>query len=137
MFLSRRYLRCLIMALCMVVCASLSVNAQDSTEKWESFDFATTSLKPSQIQSLPLDDLKFIRGIIFGKHGRVFKDSEIKYFLESKSWYKANPDFSNAMLNDTERRNLDLIRISLYAAGSSVVTAAIALFTNSSFTPSG
>jgi hypothetical protein len=62
-----------------------------------------TSLKPSQIQSLPLDDLKFIRGIIFGKHGRVFKDSEIKYFLESKSWYKANPDFSNSMLNDTER----------------------------------
>jgi hypothetical protein len=41
MFLSRRYLRCLIMALCMVVCASLSVNAQDSIEKWESFDFAT------------------------------------------------------------------------------------------------
>jgi len=111
MFLSRRYLRCLIMALCMVVCASLSVNAQDSIEKWESFDFATTSLKPSQIQSLPLDDLKFIRGIIFGKHGRVFKDSEIKYFLESKSWYKANPDFSNSILNDTERRNLDLIRI--------------------------
>ena len=111
MFLSRRFLRCLIMALCMVVCASLSVNAQDSIEKWESFDFTATALKPSQIQSLPLDDLKFIRGIIFGKHGRVFKDSEIKYFLESKSWYKANPDFSNSILNDTERRNLDLIRI--------------------------
>src|SRR6185503_4805660 len=111
MSVTSRYLPGLILALCVIVCASLSVNAQDSIEKWESFDFTATALKPSQIQSLPLDDLKFIRGIIFGKHGRVFKDSEIKYFLESKSWYKANPDFNNAMLNDTERRNLDLIRI--------------------------
>src|SRR6185503_6287265 len=111
MSVTSRYLPGLILALCVIVCASLSVNAQDSIEKWESFDFTATALKPSQIQSLPLDDLKFIRGIIIGKHGRVFKDSEIKYFLESKSWYKANPDFSNAMLNDTERRNLDLIRI--------------------------
>ena len=111
MFSSPRYLRGLILALSMVVCASLSVNAQDSIDKWESFNFSTTALKGSEIQSLPLDDLKFIRGIIFGRHGRVFKDSEIKYFLESKSWYKPNPDFNNAMLNDTERRNLDLIRI--------------------------
>ena len=111
MFSSPRYLRGLILALSMVVCASFSVNAQDSSDTWESFNFSTTALKPSEIQSLPLDDLKFIRGIIFGRHGRVFKDSEIKYFLESKSWYKPNPDFNNALLNGTERRNLDLIRI--------------------------
>jgi YARHG domain len=111
MFVSPRYLRSFVLALCVVVSASLSIQAQDSLQVWESFDFAKTSLKPSQIQSLPLDDLKFIRGIVFGRHGRIFKDSEIKYFLESKSWYKANPDFNNSMLNDTERRNLDLIRI--------------------------
>jgi hypothetical protein len=111
MFVSPRYLRSFVLALCMVVSASLSAQAQDNLQVWESFDFARTSLKSSQIQSLPLDDLKFIRGIVFGRHGRIFKDSEIKYFLESKSWYKASPDFNNSMLNDTERRNLDLIRI--------------------------
>ena len=111
MFVSRRSLRSFVLALCVVVSANLSTQAQDNLQIWESFDFAKTSLKPSQIQSLPLDDLKFIRGIVFGRHGRIFKDSEIKYFLESKSWYKANPDFNNSMLNDTERRNLDLIRI--------------------------
>ena len=111
MFVSPRYMRNFVLALCLAVSASLSTQAQDNLQVWESFDFGSTSLKPSQIQSLPLDDLKFIRGIVFGRHGRIFKDSEIKYFLESKSWYKANPDFNNAMLNDTERRNLDLIRI--------------------------
>jgi hypothetical protein len=56
-------------------------------------------------------DLKLLRGIIFGRHGRVFKDSEIKSYLDEQPWYKANPDFKNSMLNDMERRNLDLIRI--------------------------
>ena len=111
MFVFPRSLRSFVLALCLVMSASLSTEAQDNLQVWESFDFARTSLKPSQIQSLPLDDLKFIRGIVFGRHGRIFKDAEIKYFLESKSWYKANPDFNNSMLNDTERRNLDLIRI--------------------------
>ena len=52
-----------------------------------------------------------MRGLIFGRHGRVFKDPEIKSFLEEQSWYKASDEFANSMLNDTERRNLDLIRI--------------------------
>jgi hypothetical protein len=48
---------------------------------------------------------------VFGRHGRIFKDAEIKYFLESKSWYKPSAEFKNSMLNDIERRNLDVIRI--------------------------
>ena len=111
MFLSPGYVRRLLMALCLVVCAGVSIHAQDNLQVWESFDFAGTSIKPSQIQSLPLEDLKLVRGIVFGRHGRMFKDAEIKYSLESKSWYKPNADFKNSMLNDTERRNLDLIRI--------------------------
>jgi hypothetical protein len=109
MFLSPRYVHGLVLAI--VVCASLSASAQDSMQVWEGFEFSRTLIKPSQIQSLPLEDLKLIRGLVFGRHGRIFKDSEIKYFLESKSWYKPSPNFSNSMLNDTERRNLDLIRI--------------------------
>jgi len=77
---------------------------------WENFDFAHTALKPLQIQSLPLEDLKLLRGIVFGRHGRVFKDAEIKSYLETTSWYKANPDFQNSILNDLERHSLDLIR---------------------------
>src|SRR5262247_1805906 len=111
MFLPPRSGRSLVLALFVLVCASLSTQAQDNLQVWESFDFAATPIKSSQIQSLPLEDLKYVRGIVFGRHGRVFKDAEIKYYLESKSWYKPNPEFKNSMLNYTERRNLDVIRI--------------------------
>jgi YARHG domain len=89
---------------------SFNANAQDSMQRWETFDFKTTQLKQVDISKLPLEDLKLMRGIIFGKHGRVFKDAEIQIYLKDKPWFHADPNFSNAMLNDVERRNLDLIR---------------------------
>jgi YARHG domain-containing protein len=88
-----------------------TANAQDSMDAWKDFDFSRNALKAPQIQKLELYDLKLLRGLVFGRHGRVFKDSEIKQFLEEQSWYKPNPEFKNSMLNDTERRSLDLIRI--------------------------
>jgi hypothetical protein len=97
--------------LVLIAAATLKVSAQDALEPWKDFDFAKTSIKASQVQPLELTDLKMLRGIVFGRHGRVFKDAEIKTFLEAQSWFKANPEFKNSMLNDTERRNLDVIRI--------------------------
>ncbi len=90
---------------------SVTASAQDFLEPWKNFDFRRNAIKQPQIQKLELYELKLVRGLIFGRHGRVFKDLEIKLFLEEQPWYKPNPEFANSMLNDTERRNLDLIRI--------------------------
>lgn len=87
--------------------------AQDASEavlRWEQFDFNKSTIVPSQIATLPLEDLKLLRGLIFGRHGRVFKDPAIRAFLESRPWFRANPDFNNSQLSSTERQNLDVIR---------------------------
>jgi hypothetical protein len=93
-----------------ILCSFFTVNAQDTLEKWNEFDFASRSIKQADIGDLELYDLKLLRGIIFGRHGRVFKDVAIKKYLATQSWYKPNPEFKNSVLNDVERRNLDLIR---------------------------
>ena len=103
----RRFL----LLLLLVFLTSINVFAQNPLDPLKDLDFGKTSLKQVQIQKLEMYDLKLLRGIIFGRHGRVFKDSEIKVYLEEQPWYKADPDFKNSMLNDMERRNLDLIRI--------------------------
>jgi hypothetical protein len=82
-----------------------------SVKNWETFDFTGRDVAKADLSALTLEDLKLVRGIVFGKHGRVFKDPEIKRFLESRTWFKANPNFQNSALNHTERRNLDVIRI--------------------------
>src|SRR4029078_5230190 len=90
---------------------TLTANAQDSMERWQTFEFAKSALKSADIATVPLEDLTLMRGIVFGRHGRVFKDATIKTYLQAQDWYKPNPDFQNSMLNGTERRNLDLIRV--------------------------
>jgi hypothetical protein len=95
----------------LVLVSSLTANAQYDVDKWKDFDFRNKALNQAQVQELELFQLKFLRGLVFGRHGRIFKDAEIKSFLEEQPWYKPNPDFRNALLNETERRNLDVIRI--------------------------
>lgn len=88
-----------------------AVPAQDNLKAWEDFDFAAKEISTTQVKDLTLEDLKLVRGIIFGRHGRIFKDPAIRVYLEARSWYKPNAEFNNTMLNDTERRNLDVIRV--------------------------
>ena len=101
--------------LLLLVLSAFSVaNAQDeykAVKAWETFEFAGHSLAPADISALELVDLQLLRGIVFGKHGRVFKDPDIRRYLESRPWFKADPNFQNSVLNDTERKNLDVIRI--------------------------
>jgi hypothetical protein len=95
-----------------LLASALSVYAQEpqAISKWESFDFAHKSLMESQLSKTPLDELRLMRGIVFGRHGRVFKEVDIKSYLEGRPWYKPAPNFENSSLNQTERSNLDLIR---------------------------
>src|SRR6266850_2134885 len=95
----------------LLIASSSIAHAQDSMQRWQSFDFSKTALKAADVASLPPEDLKLLRGIVFGRHGRVFKDADIRVYLEAQDWYKPNSDFNNSMLNNTERRNLDIIRV--------------------------
>src|SRR5215216_7203120 len=97
--------------LAVILFVAIPAVAQGPMDALKATDFRKNALKQTQIQKLNPEDLKLLRGIIFGRHGRVFKDNDIKAYLEEQPWYKPNPDFSNSMLNDVERRNLDLIRI--------------------------
>jgi hypothetical protein len=110
-----RFSRFSLPLLLLVLLSAFSVaHAQDeyaAVKTWETFDFAGRSVAAADLSALTLDDLKLVRGIVFGKHGRVFKDPDIKRFLESRTWFKAAPNFQNSGLNDTERGNLDVIRI--------------------------
>jgi hypothetical protein len=104
-------MRQIIKSFLLIVLVAFAVSAQDTMDSLKSIDFSNTSLKQSQVQKLSPEDLKLLRGIIFGRHGRVFKDYDIKTYLEEQPWYKPNPDFKNSILNNTERQNLDIIRI--------------------------
>ncbi len=69
----------------------------DTLKKWEEFDFSKRAVTPEQLEPLSLDQLKVLRGIVFGRHGRVFKDFEIKNYLAERPWYKPDANFQNSV----------------------------------------
>ncbi len=86
-----------------------SVKAQN-LKKWEAFNYGKQKVFVKDLQKLEVDDLQNVRGIVFGRHGRIFKEKSIQDYLEKRPWYKPNLKFANSMLNPFERTNLDLIR---------------------------
>src|SRR2546428_8715574 len=108
---ARRSLPLLLLVLFSTFSVAKAQEEYAAVKTWETFDFAGKSVNPADISALSIDDLKLLRGIVFGRHGRVFKDPDIKRYLESRPWFKAGANFQNSALNDTERKNLDVIRI--------------------------
>ncbi len=98
-------------AVALVLLAAAVCPAQDDAfKKLEAFDYSKQKVGREQLKDLEVWDLSRLRGVVFGRHGRIFKDRDIQGYLKEQEWYKPNPGFSNSMLNATERDNLDLIR---------------------------
>jgi hypothetical protein len=86
-----------------------------NSKGWDKFDFAKKKITRAQLAKVSsdgfVDELALLRGVVFGKRGRIFKERSIQEYLEKQAWYKPKADFSNAILSKMERDNLDLIRL--------------------------
>jgi hypothetical protein len=97
---------------------------------WDKFDFTAKKITKTQLAKLKsiggesgnsdVDELALLRGIVFGKRGRIFKERSIQNYLEKQTWYKPKASFTNAVLTKMERDNLDLIRLAEAGRHSSV-----------------
>lgn len=113
----------IVLALAGRVLAQDFVDPVERAARWKEFNknnfekvnFAKTKLTKARITKLKVDeygdDLALLRGVVFGKRGRIFKERSIQDYLDKQAWYKPNKNFKNAMLTPVERYNLDLIRL--------------------------
>src|SRR5829696_4866362 len=71
-------------------------------QNWHKFDFTKRKITRVQLEKLDnaaaFNHLEILRGVVFGKRGRVFKERSIQDYLEKQAWYKPNPNFKNALL---------------------------------------
>ena len=91
---------------------------------WDKFDFSKQKITRVQLGKLSsdgaVDELALLRGVVFGKRGRIFKERSIQDYLEKQTWYKPKETFTNAVLTKTERDNLDAIRLTEAARHTNV-----------------
>ncbi|HUO52528.1 MAG TPA: YARHG domain-containing protein [Gemmatimonadaceae bacterium] len=78
--------------------------------KWIGLDYAKVRLTTASLDTLTDEQVPLVRGVIFGRHGRIFKEVCVQGYLETQRWYHPDSTFSNASLNAVERANLDVVR---------------------------
>lgn len=107
-------IRSAVSAAALVAVLACSAWAQDPdidlAKKWHTFDYRTKLVQASELKKLTREQLELLRGVIFGRRGRIFKERYIQDYLEKQNWYRANASFSNSVLNATERKNIDHVR---------------------------
>ena len=117
--------RQIIWGILLIVSISPTVLSQIENEKefnkyrWDKFDFTKKKITKAQLAKLKysvddietINELAILRGIVFGKRGRIFKERSIQDYLAKQAWYKPNANFKNSILTPMERTNLDLIRL--------------------------
>ncbi len=70
-------------------------------------------LSEEEVRSTSAENLFIGRNEIFARHGYIFKNEDLRAHFESTSWYVGTvpgDQFSNEVLNDFEKKNIELIK---------------------------
>lgn len=82
----------------------------------DEFVFPTSSqvrLTRMDVINLSGSQLRIAKNEIYARHGRCFQDDELQQYFSACSWYEGTvppEDFSESVLNETERANIQLIQ---------------------------
>ncbi|MCQ2584700.1 MAG: YARHG domain-containing protein [Treponema sp.] len=81
--------------------------------------FAYNGLKFSKLDSkltakdlLDLDkaQLRLMRNAVYARHGRTFKSVDLQSLWNCYTWYKQNDEYSDELLNEVDKYNIELIQ---------------------------
>lgn len=65
--------------------------------------FVETDKEFPSYWSLPKNQIRYLRNLIYARHGYAFKSQDLKQIFENFKWYKVNPKFKEEDLNRDEK----------------------------------
>ena len=80
----------------------------DTYLKVEKDILADKKISTAKLHSFNKTELKLLRNTIFAKYGRSFKSYMLKTWFAKKSWYKVNPNYSDKVLTNTDKKNITI-----------------------------
>ena len=89
-------------------------NTQDETENSEYIlpESDTRYVEQDEIDQLTKNEVRLAINEIYARHGRIFENSELREYFESKDWYDGTiepEDFDEDVLNQYEKANVKLL----------------------------
>ena len=74
------------------------------------FSKLDSKLIDSDLKDLDKAQLRLMRNAVYARHGRTFKSVDLQSLWECYTWYKKNPNYSDALLTDVDKYNIELIQ---------------------------
>lgn len=75
------------------------------------FYYCNEIFKQNDLWYLTKEELRILRNLFYAIHGYNFKDASLtNYFLSNFGFYEINHEFTENMLTEIEKRNIDIIR---------------------------
>ena len=72
----------------------------------------TRYVEQDEIDQLTKNEVRLAINEIYARHGRIFENSELREYFESKDWYDGTiepEDFDEDVLNQYEKANVKLL----------------------------
>jgi hypothetical protein len=67
-------------------------------------------LRESDISGLSARELGLLRNFIYARHGRPFAAPMYRGYFSQFGWYRADPSYTDSLLNRIERENVEIVR---------------------------
>lgn len=74
------------------------------------FSKLDSKLTEADLKDLDKARLRLMRNAVYARHGRAFKSVDLQSLWECYTWYKKNPNYSDDLLTETDRYNIELIK---------------------------
>ena len=74
------------------------------------FSKLDSKLTEEDLKDLDKSQLRLMRNAIYARHGRTFKSVDLQSLWECYTWYEKNPNYSDDLLTDTDKYNIELIQ---------------------------
>ena len=76
----------------------------------QSFLYRTKVFEKNELAFLSKAQLRILRNLYYAFYGYDFKDKELKEYFLRQQWYAVNKNFSEALITETERKNIQIIQ---------------------------
>ncbi len=67
-------------------------------------------LVPTDLEGFSKPALRIWRNAVYARHGRTFKSEDLQALFNEYAWYKADEEYGDDRLSDTDRANIRLIQ---------------------------
>lgn len=75
----------------------------------QAYTLDTRLLDDAALAGYTQEEVKRLRNEIYARHGYIFQDEALRSWFAAQDWYVPDPQYSDARLNDMEKKNLDVI----------------------------